>query len=412
MNDFKQSDLPDGNRKSYLLKKRKKRKLTYIALLVFLLVSILLIIGGLHYYNSVKSSLNQSYSTTGLKSEKTAKQLITNQKPISFLTLGTDVGTDGGFGSDRNRADLTDSMMVVTINPKKNTTTLISIPRDIMTSISGFEGSFPQKLNAAYAFKETSDKSATLGDGVATTMSTIEKMFNIPINYFAMVNMSGLGDIVDQIGGVSVQSPLTFAFSQETAHATGNELYQFTENSTSFEYAKNGEDFTKFKKMNGDAALAFARMRYQDPQGDYGRTQRQRLLLQGIVTKMKQKPSQVVNLKFIQSVTKNIASNLRADDMMDLGSHYLSATKNVKSYSVQGEGQSYNEVSYQRVTTMQRQAITDMIRKSLDLKASETGSEFGSDTTENAIAQVGLADNMYPEFNTEKDLNLQKSGGY
>ena len=106
---------------------------------------------------------------------------------------------------------------------------MISLPRDIMTSIDGFEESFPQKLNAAYAFRETADEEATLGDGVSTTITTIQKMFNIPINYFAMVNMSGLGDVVDRLGGIQAVSPLTFDFSQETAHETGNDLYRFTE---------------------------------------------------------------------------------------------------------------------------------------------------------------------------------------
>ena len=69
---------------------------------------------------------------------------------------------------------------------------LFSIPRDIMTSISGFESSFPQKLNAAYAFKAASDNNVSLGDGVSTTIDTIQKMFNFPINYFAMVNMVDL----------------------------------------------------------------------------------------------------------------------------------------------------------------------------------------------------------------------------
>ncbi|MDU7282327.1 MAG: LCP family protein, partial [Leuconostoc citreum] len=191
------------------------------------------------------------------------------KKPISFLVLGTDTGTDGGFGSGRDRVGLTDSLMLVTVNPQKETTTLVSVPRDIMTSISGFESSFPQKLNAAYAFREASDDKASLGDGVGTTMETIQKMFNIPINYFAMVNMSGLGDVVDQLGGVKAKSPLSFKFSQDTAHEVGNNLYDFTEGKTSFEYAADGENFKKYDKMDGKAALAFSRMRYQDPQGDY-----------------------------------------------------------------------------------------------------------------------------------------------
>ncbi|MFH0349063.1 LCP family protein [Leuconostoc citreum] len=320
--------------------------------------------------------------------------------------LGTDTGTDGGFGSGRDRVGLTDSLMLVTVNPQKETTTLVSVPRDIMTSISGFESSFPQKLNAAYAFREASDDKASLGDGVGTTMETIQKMFNIPINYFAMVNMSGLGDVVDQLGGVKAKSPLSFKFSQDTAHEDGNNLYDFTEGKTSFEYAADGENFKKYDKMDGKAALAFSRMRYQDPQGDYGRTQRQRILLQAIMTKIKSDPSTILNTKFISATTKNIASNMKMSDMLALGSNYMNATKTIDSYTVQGEGEMYDGVSYQRVTTAQRQAITNKLRAALELKPEDTGSEFGSTVTESQIAQVGSADTLFSQFNTKSNENL------
>ncbi|MEM0562477.1 LCP family protein [Leuconostoc mesenteroides subsp. mesenteroides] len=299
-------------------------------------------------------------------------------------------------------------MMVVTVNPKNETTTLISIPRDIMTSISGFESSFPQKLNAAYAFKAASDNNVSLGDGVSTTIDTIQKMFNFPINYFAMVNMSGLGDVVEQLGGVQVKSPLTFTFSQETAHESGKDLYQFTEGSSTFKYAADGETFKSYSKMNGQAALAFSRMRYQDPKGDYGRTERQRLLLQQIISKVKKNPAQVVNLKFINSTTKNIASNLKSEDMLKLGTNYISASKHIVSYTVQGQGETFEGISYQRVTTAQRQAITNKVRSSLNLEAATTGNEFGSNITENNLAQVGTADQLYPENNTDENMQLRE----
>lgn len=384
---------------------KKKGKLKVVLLIVALIV---LVLGGLgiFYANNIKSSLDKAYYSTGLKSEKNASALIKNKKPISFLVLGTDTGTDGGFGSGRDRVGLTDSLMLVTVNPEKESTTLISIPRDIMTSIPDFENSFPQKLNAAYAFREAADDKASLGDGVGTTISAIQKMFNIPVNYFAMVNMSGLDDVVDQLGGVKVKSPLSFKFSQETAHEEGKDLYDFTKGQTTFEYAKDGVTFKKYTKMDGKAALAFSRMRYQDPQGDYGRTQRQRILLEAIMNKIKDNPSTILDTKFINASTKNIASNMKASDMLALGSNYMNATKHVESYTVQGVGEMYEGVSYQRVTTAQRQAITNKVRDALGLKAEETGQEFGSDITAEQQALVGSADTLFPDSNTEKNEKL------
>lgn len=390
--------------------KKNKHVARYVMLSVLFIVVVSAVFGGVYWHN-VQKSVNHSYSATGLNSEGSVSNLIQKKKPISFLVLGTDVGTDGGFGTNRNRVGLTDSMMIITINPKSETTTLISIPRDIMTSISGFETSFPQKLNAAYAFKEASDNNASLGDGVSTAIVTIQKMFNFPINYYTMVNMSGLGDVVDQLSGVSVKSPLTFAFSQETAHATGKDLYQFEQGSTQFKYASDGQNFQSFSKMNGKAALAFSRMRYQDPQGDYGRTERQRILLNGIIKKIKDNPSKILNLKFINTTTKNIASDLTAEDMLALGSNYISASKNIISYTVQGEGEMYDGVSFQRVTTAQRQAITNKVRNTLGLNPADTGSEFGSKISSEQLLQVGTADDLYSEYNSDQNLTLKAENG-
>ncbi|KGO31792.1 transcriptional regulator [Oenococcus alcoholitolerans] len=391
------------NKNKKQLKKNKKRHLS-----VFLaVIGIIFIIAyPCYYFLNVQGFINKSYFSTGLTSEKNANKIIENKKPISILILGTDIGTGEGFGANRNRVGLTDSLMLAIINPKKKTTTLISVPRDIMTSIVGFENSFPQKLNAAYAFKEASDNKTSLGEGVGTTMQTIEKMFNIPIDYFAMVNMSGLGDVVNQIGGVSVKSPLTFLFSQDTAHDYGKNLYRFNQGSTTFQYAADGINFKTYQKMNGVAALAFSRMRYQDPKGDYGRTERQRLLLEQIVKKVKQKPSLVFNLKFINSSTKNVATDLKTDNLISLANNYISATKNIKSYTVQGEPEIYNGVSYQRVTTAQRQAVTNEVRKDLNLKKEKTGSEFGSGISQTELYQVGTADFLYPDDDTENNSKL------
>lgn len=387
--------------------KRPKRKKTWRVILFTLSALVLVGVGlGVYYASSLKQSFQNSYSSTGLKSEKAASQLIKDKKPISFLVLGTDTGTSGGFGADRDRSGLTDSLMLVTVNPQKETTTMISVPRDIMTSISGFEASFPQKLNAAYAFKETSDDQASLGDGVGTTIATIQDMFNVPINYYAMVNMSGLGDVVDQLGGIQAKSPLTFRFSQDTAHETGGNLYRFTEGESTYSYAADGVNFKTYDTMDGKAALAFSRMRYEDPKGDYGRTQRQRILLEAIMNKVKQNPTTILNTKFIHATTKNIASDLQMSDMLALGSNYIDATKHIESYTVQGEGEMYQGVSYQRVTTAQRQAVTNTVRAALGLKAATTGSEFGSEITPSQLAQVGSADDLYPSSDTTSNEKL------
>ena len=71
----------------------------------------------------------------------------------------------------------------------------------------------------------------------------------------------------------------------------------------------------------------------------------------------------------------------------------------------------YDGLSDQRVTTSQRQTITNKVRTSLYLNPDTTDSEFGSDISQNELDQVGTADELYPESNTSQNLNLQSENG-
>ena len=90
-------------------------------------------------------------------------------------------------------------------------------------------------------------------------MQTTSKVLNVPIKYYISMNMGGMRKIVDGVGGVTVTPPLTFTY--------------------------DGYTFTKGKTvhLNGSQALAYSRMRYDDPKGDYGRQLRQREVIMSVL---------------------------------------------------------------------------------------------------------------------------------
>mgnify|MGYP003362594878 FL=1 len=281
-------------------------------------------------------------------------------------------------------------MMLLLINPKTKQTTMISLPRDTMVSIVGYENTFPQKLNAAYAYGST-----------ATSIKTVEAFLNIPIDFYALVNMRGLANMVDQVGGISVESPIDFTYSQETAHDYGPNLYRFHKNSDKFEHSDdNGQTWSASKtSMNGDAALAFSRMRYDDPDGDYGRQKRQRIVLEGLIKKSANL-STLLNDKFMSTISKNVRTDLTFGDMTTMASKYIKAKNNLVTEHVQGVGTSYpdadgNNVSYEVVPQKEKQRITNIARKSLSLKSEETGLPYGGtvpaelSTIANSLRPIG-----------------------
>ncbi|WP_414691944.1 LCP family protein, partial [Oenococcus oeni] len=87
--------------------------------------------------------------------------------------------------------------------------------------------------------------------------------------------------------------------------------------------------------------------RYNDPLGDYGRTLRQRLVFEAIAKKATALIPQIVNKKFLNSISKQAKTDLTFNDMVTLASNYRKALKNIKSDSVQGTDYEYSGISYQ-----------------------------------------------------------------
>ncbi|EJO02197.1 LCP family protein [Oenococcus oeni] len=327
-------------------------------------------------YSNIKGAIDSNtFVSTNIKKERNVDSVLSKGKPVSILLMGTDTGELG-----RNWVGRTDSMILVIINPKTKKTLLMSIPRDSMVSIPGYEYTFPQKINAAYEYPAN-------GKGhPETSIKTVEKWLNVPIDFYGIVNMEALEQIVNKAGGISVKSPLTFTFSEDTAHDYGNNLYTFTKGSTKYKYYKNGSTLTKTSNiMNGAAALAFTRMRYNDPLGDYGRTLRQRLVLEAIAKKATALIPQIVNKKFLNSISKQAKTDLAFNDMVTLTSNYRKALKNIKSDSVQGTDYEYSGISYQVVASKEKQRVTNKIRKFLGLKKAKSGPLYASKVTNGVV---------------------------
>lgn len=340
-------------------KKPHNMKKRIIVAITFMFVMICAAFGYTLYH--AKTQVDKTYNND-LKTSRNVNGVFKGTRPFSVLLLGTDTGSLG-----RSYKGRTDSIMIATINAQKKQILLTSIPRDLIVSINGHEDTFPQKMNAAYTF-----------GSINTVADTIEDVLNVPIDAYAMVNMEGLIKTVDTVGGVAVNSPLTFQFSPESAHEYGPTMYKFTKGSSTFEVSTNSGDTWKTKtKMSGKDALAFVRMRYDDPNGDYGRVARQRLLLKSILSQSKD-INNLLNENYTESVSNSVKTSLPFSDITTVASKYLPATQNIKTDALQGKTVMYQGVDYEFVDKSERQRITNKIRNSLSLEHKQTGSTFGS----------------------------------
>jgi anionic cell wall polymer biosynthesis LytR-Cps2A-Psr (LCP) family protein len=158
--------------------------------------------------------------------------------------------------------------------------------------------------------------------------------------------------------------------------------------------------------LNGKQALAYSRMRYSDPEGDYGRQKRQKQVIKAIVSKA-MSSSTISNYKqILNTLQNNMQTDLSYNDMLTIETNYKSAASSIKSDVLQGEDATINGLSYQVATAKEKQKISDNIRSELGLDPS----------TETFIGRIDQTfsddDNSYSSSTTNYNSYSNNNNGY
>ncbi|WP_121610997.1 polyisoprenyl-teichoic acid--peptidoglycan teichoic acid transferase TagU [Mesobacillus foraminis] len=299
--------------------KKKKRK--WVKVLITALLLLVLAVGA--YAFTIYRSLNKAVETmhepiNREKSEKRTEDLsLKTAEPFSVLLLGVDQREN-----DRGRSD---SMIVMTVNQED--VKMISIPRDTRTEIIG-RGT-QDKINHAYAF-----------GGVEMSMNTVENFLDIPIDYYVQINMEGFKDIVDAVGGVTVQNTLDFTYSGE--HFPEGELM-----------------------LNGERALVYSQMRKQDPRGDFGRQSRQRQIIQGVIKEGASLNTLTNFGDIFSALGNNVKTNLTFDEMVTIQSKYKAAGKAIEQLELKGSGTTINDIYYYQVPEEEKTRVQTVFKDHL-----------------------------------------------
>jgi polyisoprenyl-teichoic acid--peptidoglycan teichoic acid transferase len=304
-------------------KKKKRTWLRITGIVLFLLIA-----GagayGFTVYKSLTDAVETMHEPIERKKSEKRTEVITLEKrdPFSVLMLGVDERE-----GDKGRSD---TMIVLTVNPEKNSVKMLSIPRDTRTEIIG-RGTV-DKINHAYAF-----------GGIEMSMDTVENFLDIPIDYYMKVNMEGFKDIVDAVGGITVNNDLDFT--------------------------SGGVHFPKGQiTLDGEKALIYTRMRYEDPRGDFGRQIRQRQIIQGVIDKGASVSSLTKFDDIFEALGKNIKTNVTFSEMVDIQKHYKSAGKNIEQMSIDGTGKRIDDIWYLLVSDKEQQRIQAEMKDHLSVQ--------------------------------------------
>lgn len=295
------------NTRSKPKKSKKKTKIIISVILFFLIVG-----GGYTWFlvNKASSAVRNAAHdlARGDKSnlrDKAVKPITNN---VSVLIMGVD--ESDVRGKEYGEAIRTDALLLATFNKDSKTVKLLSIPRDTYTYIPVEKKK--DKITHAHAYGST--KNGKDG-GPQASIDAVEKLLNVPVDYFVKFNFKSFMKIVDDLGGIEVDVPVEFTEQDSNDNADAIHL-------------KKG-----VQKLNSEEALALARTRHID--SDAMRGQRQQLVIEAILKKLTSVGSVTKVGNIIDDIDGQFVTNLTFDDMLSF--YKYGSDSEIEKLQIQGE---------------------------------------------------------------------------
>ncbi len=250
-----------------------------------------------NFASDVKELSNVEVRTEKEVIEGDSKDVTKNAFTVFISGIDTEGSIDTTSRSDVN--------MLVTVNPVTKQIIMTSVPRDYYVQIPGVSGGAYDKLTHAGLY------------GPQASMDTLSELFGVDINYYAKVNFTTLRDMVDALGGVDL-----------------NSRYDFT--TISGEHFNEGMNYG----VDGNAALAFARERYNLPNGDNDRVIDQQIVLSAIINKCTSPAILTGYMGIMNSLSDYFETSMSQDQIASLVRMQLDdgAKWNIISSAVVGTG--------------------------------------------------------------------------
>lgn len=320
-------------------------------------------------------------------------------KPFTMLFIGVDSSKDGvtsGYNGD--------VLLLATFNPSTLRATITSVPRDTYIKTACSNGSY-RRINTT-----------TWGSSSTCAVKTIEKLFDVDIDYYAKINFKGVVSLVDAVGGIDVDVPYSFCEQNSSRQWGDNTIY-----------VKKGK-----QHLNGEQALALARNRHgwpkkcadewnQGTRNDFVRGKNQMKIIMGVAgaaTKLTD-PNQAISI--LEKIKSNFQTNITTKDVLSLYSLAKSIVLNdstnlvnlqrmqLKTYSVWGKVYEPQSKGYPAVQVPYQGSIND-IKKEIKINLGKSTPELVKTATfdlNNLFEDTLIGQGKYstPTINTLKNLS-------
>ncbi|MEN2466417.1 LCP family protein [Ornithinibacillus sp. JPR2-1] len=284
-------------------KQSEKTKLHWLTISIgaVILCVIITVVHIDNYYSSVMETFHDCmYQPLSTIDHERSKEKLANKERLNFLLLGVEQRA-----GDIGRAD---SIVVLSLNPSTDSIKLINIHKD--TRVSMMSEDTEGKLAHAFA-----------NGGVEMVVESVENLLDMELDYYVQLNLTGIADLVDSLGGIMIDNQLDFEV--DGVHFASGELH-----------------------LSGTQAMRYLQKLADNPMDDLTQIIRHRQVLDAIIdTSTKELTIHKLEV-LLDFMLANVRTNLHVDLMKDFIENYTDGHKAVSSYMLQGSIEEMDGVYY------------------------------------------------------------------
>lgn len=327
--------------KSRRTKKRRKLKTRFKILVPILLVLFLIGSYTLYLHSKADSAISKSHDDIDRDKSALRDEFVDPKfDNVSVLIMGIDSSEKRG----NEESARTDALLVATLNKDEKSVKLVSIPRDSYVYVP--EVGYNTKINHAHAY-----------GGPRATIETVEHLLQIPIDYYVRINFEAFMDVVDAVGGITVDVPYEIVEQNSRDQAGAIHLYP------------------GIQELNGEEALAYVRTRKKD--NDIERGKRQQEAIKALVSKSLSITSVLKYDDIIEAIGENLKTNMTFSEMKSFFS-YLTEGKNLSIETLNIEGRDYRPSGtyYWQLDDVSLAYTINQLERHLELPETDFGYDF------------------------------------
>ena len=370
--DYKMHDEDENHTRTQTHHEKKKEpwltRYPFVRYILYALLAVALFFTGyigytLSHANQLIDNSYQALNTT--KKTKTVKEedIAKLDKPVSILIMGVDNNKKRKLESTR-----TDSMILCTFNPKNGDVSMVSIPRDTYVTMNFDDNNTTGKINSAYSIAQEEG-----------TIQAVEKLLDVPVDYYIRVDFDTVEDVVNAFGGIYIDVPFTLTEQD----ASGKMNVHFKEG--------------KHQLLDGREALAYARTRHIDD--DIQRGRRQQEVISALASRAMETGSITKYANVLQSLNGHIKTDMPRSVILGIASDAMKTGVHMTHYTFDWSGFTYNGESFVALKKDSRSFISHRLRVQLGLDKKDERDEKGYKFQSNGV----MDPETYPTYDVEWD---------